>query len=272
MKIVQLNKFAELLDRIDKEDRSFAFLAGGTDIMPAVNFNYFDKEVVFDLSLFRNELHFIKENEKSIEIGALISLAEIANNKIIVEKVPQLADSINSIGSKQIRNMGTLAGNIANASPIADSSPVLLTLNVFINAISSMGERAIPIDDFFIDYKKTSLRKNEIIKSISIPFNNLDGKYGFRKVSARPEIAIAKINLAYAIQPNNVRFASGGAAKMPVRLKNVENNWGKDLSVKEWISVLNEDISPISDIRSTAEYRTHILANIIEELSQSSPE
>jgi xanthine dehydrogenase small subunit len=130
------------------------------------------------------------------------------------------------------------------------------------------GKRKIPIDDFFVDYKKTSLLKNEIITSISIPLNKSAGRYGFFKVADQDE-DISKVNLAYAVEPDSVKFACGGAAKIPTRLKNVELTWGKRLSIGEWTDALSLDIAPISDIRSTAEYRKSVLARLLSELSLS---
>lgn len=269
MKIVRLDRLEELIKNIDKESQSFALLAGGTDIMPALNLGIFEKEIIYDISNFENTLHFIKVEKNYVEIGALTPLSEIAANKTVIEMIPQLAMAINSIGSRQIRNMATLAGNIANASSIADSAPVLLTKGATINVLSVNGDRQISIDDFFIDYKKTSLRKNELIKSITINFNDPSGKYGFIKVAVRPEMAISKVNFAYAIEKDRVIFASGGVCKSPVRLKNVENNWGKELREIDWSQIVSKDISPISDLRSTAEYRKKVLVNIIAELAGS---
>lgn len=269
MEIVRLEKIEQLLERIDKEDEPFAFLAGGTDIMPSINLNKFNKEIIFDLSCFEKDFRFIQTNMESVEIGALSCFADITLNKTVCEKIPQLTEALNSIGSRQIRNMGTLAGNIANASPVADSAPVLLTKEAVVNVVNINGERSIPINEYFVDYKKTSLQKNELIKSITIPFNHFSGKYGFRKIAVRPDMAISKVNLAYAIESNGVKFASGGVYKYPIRLKNVERNWYQKLTVDEWCGVLSQDISPISDLRSTKEYRKQVLANIIAELSES---
>lgn len=263
IKFKKLKTLEGLLEEVDRETASFVLLAGGTDIMPAINKGTFAKDVVYDLTPFQDVLHFMKEHDGFIEIGALVGLAEVAENKIVIGNIPQLAKAINSIGSRQIRNMGTLAGNIANASPIADTAPVLLTKDAVVNAVSVNGERKINIDDFFIDYKKTALLKNEIIKSISIPFNNLGGKYGFYKVAVRPEMAISKVNLAWAIDDGGVKFAAGGATKMPIRLKNVEKAWGKKLSAHEWEDILSLDITPITELRSTAEYRRKVLANLL---------
>ncbi|HCQ31405.1 TPA: hypothetical protein DIU27_03435 [Candidatus Collierbacteria bacterium] len=271
MKIIRIKQFEDLLEEIDRTKEPFALLAGGTDIMPEVNEGLFRKQTVYDLSPFENELHFVEVSKNEIEIGSLVSLAEIASNTTVIEKIPQLVEAILSIGSRQIRNMGTLAGNIANASPVADSAPVLLTTEAVVNVVSLNGSREISIDDFFVDYKKTSLNGNEIIRSISVPFNSVSGKYGFRKVASQQE-AISKITFAYAIDAKSVRFASGGATKFPVRLLNVEHNWGQKQSVEEWEKVLSKDISPISDLRSTVEYRKKVLANIISELALSSPE
>ena len=231
--------------------------------MPAVHGKKFKQNILYDLEPLNHELNFISSNADSVTIGSMSRLSDIVENKTVIAHLPQLVKAINSIGSSQIRSMATLAGNVANASPVADSIPVLITTDTLVHSISIKGERSIPINDFFIDYKKTSLAKNEIIKAITIPFNKLGGKYDFYKVATHQDTDISKINLAYSIEPESTRFAAGGVSKMVVRLRALEKAWSSQLTVMQIRDLIAKDISPISDIRSTSEYRETTLSNLL---------
>lgn len=271
MKIIQPKSLDELLVLIDKDQESFVLLNGGTDIMPSWNRGELNVSTIYDLSQLHDSLQFIKEAGGSLEIGALAKLSEISKDPQVSTRLSQLAKAINSIGSKQIRHMGTLAGNLANASPVGDSLPVLLTKEAKINLVSISGQRTVPISDFFLGYKKLSLQKNEIIRSISIPINSPEGKYDFFKIAIRPEMAVSKVNLAYALENNSIRLASGGVRDIPVRLVSTEKHFfDYNLSRDTLARILLEDISPISDLRSTSQYRTEVLLNLIYSLYQLS--
>lgn len=264
MKFIQPRTLDELLSLIDQDQEKYVLLNGGTDIMPNLNRGELDVASIYDLSSLKDTLHFIKEVGDSLEIGALAKLSEIAQDTQVKEHIPQLAKAINSIGSKQIRHMGTLAGNIANASPVGDSLPVLLTKEAQINLISIAGPRTVSITDFFLGYKKINLQRNEIIYSITIPFNLPDSKYDFFKIAVRPEMSVSKINLAYAYENSSIRFASGGVKEIPIRLMNLETHFFEPNLSKEVISlILMQEIAPITDLRSTAEYRQKVLLNLI---------
>lgn len=264
MVIKQFPTVLSLLTELSTLDSSFVILNGGTDIMPAVNRNVLETKTLIDLESLSGELHYIKELDDAIEIGALVKLSEVANHQIILKKIPQLAKAIGSIGSRQIRNMGTLTGNVANASPIGDTIPVLMVQDATINIISLNSERHLSINDFYIGYKKKNLAKNEMIKSISIPFNHRGSQYDFFKVAIRPQMAVSKVNLAYALGDGRTIFASGGVRDIPVRLHNLEKHFNDSgLSRSDLAEVLQSDISPISDIRSTSTYRSTVLLNLI---------
>ena len=256
-----------LLYEINKDKRDFDFLAGGTDIMPLIHKGLYKKEIIYDMSPFKEELSFIREKNTSIEIGCLTTLFSIHSNNVVKQFLPQLSKALKSIGSVQIQNMATLTGNIANASPAADSVPVLLVKKASIKLKSIDGERTIPLENFYVDYKKTLKKKNEFIYSIEINKNKLGESSDFIKVGTKKAMAVSKINLSYSIFEKKVLFASGSIYRYPVRLYNVEKHWfGKNITKKNWLDILSEDIKPIDDIRSSSLYRKNVLTNLIYHL------
>ncbi len=265
--IKNINSLDELLREIDKESRDFDFLAGGTDIMSSIHKGIFKKELLFNLSSLKSTLSFICEKKTSVEIGCMTSLFSIHSNDLILHYLPQLSKALRSIGSVQIQNMATLAGNIANASPAADSVPVLLVKKGVVKLKSINRTRVIPIENFFINYKQTLQNKNEIIYSIEIEKNRPEEISDFIKIGTKKAMAVSKLNLSYSIIGKKVLFASGSVYKFPRRLYNVEKNWfEKNLSKHIWLDILSEDIKPIDDIRSSSLYRSNILNNLIFDL------
>lgn len=266
MLLKNTNSLDELLCEIDKENRDFDFLAGGTDIMPSIHKGIFKKELLFNLGPLKNKLSFIYEKKMTIEIGCMSSLFSIHSNDLILHYLPQLSKALRSIGSVQIQNMATLAGNIANASPAADSVPVLLVKKAVIKLKSINEIRTIPLENFFINYKQTLQDKNEIIYSIEIEKNKPEEISDFIKIGTKKAMAVSKLNLSYSIG-KEVLFASGSVFKFPKRLYNVEKNWfEKNLSKHMWLDIISEDIKPIDDIRSSSFYRLNILNNLIFDL------
>jgi len=269
MKLVTSNTFKDFLNELNSQNTEIGFLAGGTNIMLDEKRGTNDKKTVYNLSSFNEELQYIKTFENYIEVGALITINDLLHHPAVVAHLPQLVKSLESIGSKQVRNMGTLVGNLANASSIGDAIPVLLTIDAKVNIISAKGERTVSVDNFIIDYKKTCLAPNEIIKSISLPVNKLGSKYDFFKVAVRPTATISKVNLAYAKEGNIIRLASGGVNKIPTRLFNTEKLFEvQNLSRENFEETLNKDVSPISDLRSTSQYRKSVLLNLIFSIYQ----
>lgn len=269
MKLVTSKTFKEFLKELNSQSTVVGFLAGGTNIMLDEKRGTNEKKMVYNLSTFNEELQYMKTFENYIEVGALVTISDLLHHPYVIAHLPQLVKSLESIGSKQVRNMGTLVGNLANASSIGDAIPVLLTIDAKVNIISVKGERNVSVANFIVDYKKTCLAPNEIIKSISLHINKPGGKYDFFKVAIRPTATISKVNLAYAKEGNVIRLASGGVNKIPTRLFNTEKLFAvPNLSREDFEEALNKDISPISDLRSTFQYRKSVLLNLIFSIYQ----
>jgi len=261
---VRPNSLRELVDLLD--ETGGRILAGGTDIIPRMRYDMFPASVLVDASDI-TELSFIKEVDDQIAIGALTTHQEIVNSALLRSVNPALIAAAASVGSNATRNRGTLGGNIANASPAADTIPPLLAFDTQIQLVRKGVERSVPLKEFLVGPGKTSLEAGELIHSII--FSRLSGAWGaaFQKMGKRKGMAIAVVSVAAAVVLDSsglvqdARVALGSVAPTVVRsaraekmLIGTEANSG---AIRDAANAVVEDISPISDVRSTAEYRRH---------------
>ena len=256
------------LKKIIKKNKSAEFLSGGTDMSLVVTKQKKDiKNIIYLNSI--DELSYIKEKDKYIEVGATTPLIEF---ELIINKYyPDFNRILKRYGSVQIRNVATLAGNIATASPIGDSLPLLLSLDANIVIESFNKKMVIPIKDFFISYRKTKLKKGHFIRSIRIPIfkKNIFKAY---KISKRIDDDISSVcasfNLAIVNKKiRNIKIAYGGMAATPKRAFYCEkillnSNFSEDIILKAQKS-LEKDFQPIDDMRASKNYRVEIAKNLL---------
>jgi CO/xanthine dehydrogenase FAD-binding subunit len=247
--------------------------AGGTDLM-----------VLFEAGLLahkkfvniRNldELKGIEVTDEQVTLGALTTYAEVQRSRILHEEFPMLCDAARETGGIAIQNRGTLAGNIANASPAGDSPPALLIYEAVLELVSTAGVRRVSYAGFHTGYKQTMMREDELISRIFLPRGTKGWRQYYRKVGTRKAQAISKVCFAGAIRMESnrvadVRIALGSVAPMVVRCPRTEESLrGHSLEsevIKAARSELMNEIVPIDDIRSTANYRLRVAANLLEE-------
>lgn len=248
--------------------------AGGTDLMVRYKnetslLPRFDKNILYIGQI--DELKKVYENNEEIVIGAGCTLASLLRN----EHVPEiLKKAIRGAASPAIRNMGTIGGNICNASPAGDTLPILYSLNSRCSVISEGLERTINIEDFIYGPRRTALEKNEMLKSITIPKENFNIVH-YEKVGARKASAISKLSFAGLCNVENgrvqdLRISFGAVGATVVRLKEAENLIiGREINtldkfIKEAIEIYDKNINPIDDQRSTAQYRKIVVMNLIK--------
>ena len=208
----------------------------------------------------------------SLSIGALTTYTEIRRSRLCHEHVPALVEAAATIGAAQIQNRGTLGGNIANASPAGDTLPVLLAADAVFVLGSTRGEREVDAAEFWTGYRRTALLPDELVLRIRIPFVT-DREMRFRKVGTRRAQSISKVVMSAAWRSTpalsrgpwrDVRVALGSVAATPVRARATEaalegrapNPETADLAAE----TLAGELSPIEDVRSTAEYRRLVAA------------
>ncbi len=256
------------LKKIIQKNPKAHFLSGGTDLSLIVTKERKDIDTIIDLKNI-SELDFIKTSKKYIEVGAVTPLIKF--EKFILQYYPDFNSVLKRYGSIQIRNVGTIGGNIATASPIGDTLPILLSLNADITIEGKNKKKNISIKNFFQGYRKTKLKKGEFIYSIKIPIykKNIFKAY---KISKRFDDDISSVCASFNLQIinkkiKNIKIAFGGMAEVPKRAINCEKNLNnKNLSLISFErakNYLEKDFKPIDDMRATKEYRMEIAKNLL---------
>ncbi|CAL2101380.1 Xanthine dehydrogenase, iron-sulfur cluster and FAD-binding subunit A [Tenacibaculum sp. 190130A14a] len=238
-------------------------VANGTDVYV----RYADQMAEEDVHLLtdQNALKGISFSEGVCTLGANTTVTEIAESKKLQTVFPKLKQFLKLVSSEQIRNMGTIGGNFVNASPIGDMSIFFLALNSTLTIQKEDGsERQIPFQEFHQNYKVYDLHDNEILKDISFKVPQSNDKFNFEKVSKRTHLDIASVNAAGRITVENdlitdAHFSVGGTAAIPKYLSKTNAFLiGKTINsetVKEAETILQSEISPISDVRGASEYK-----------------
>jgi xanthine dehydrogenase small subunit len=257
------------LKKILKKNINADFLSGGTDLSLGVTKERKDINSIIYMNSIR-ELNYIKNNNEYIDVGASTPLIDL---EIYIKKYyPDFTKILKRYGSPQIRNVGTVAGNIATASPIGDCLPLLLSLNAKVVLQDLKKTKVLSLDSFFINYRKTKLKKGQFIHSIRIPLfkNNIFKAY---KVSKRFDDDISSICAAFNLEIvknkiQSVRIAYGGMAEIPKRAVFSEKILLNALFTEETIhkakEALEKDFKPISDVRASGSYRMNVAKNLLE--------
>jgi len=245
-------------------------IAGGTDLMVQKPEEIARTDISF-LS-HRNDLKTITDGKENIHIGAACTVNEIMQSKTIQKYIPDITTHFKLISSAPIRNMGTIAGNFVNASPIGDLSVIFLALNATIVIKKDNKKRIMPLKNFFIDYKKIDLQENEYIDTIRIPIPKQNFKFNFEKVSKRTHLDIASVNSALFIKINNdiieeCSVSAGGIAPIPKFMKETSTYFiGKQVTngtIIKASKIMQNEIAPISDIRGSKEYKKLLLRQLL---------
>jgi CO/xanthine dehydrogenase FAD-binding subunit len=265
---------AETLDDLHRllAETGGRVIAGGTDVLVQLQRGVFSATCLVDASRVHG-LRFITEGADGIHIGALTTYADILASPLLRDAAPALVEAASTVGAPQTRSRGTLGGNIANASPAADALPPLLTLNAQVRLTSSQGERVLPLSEVVCGPHQTCLRPDEIIHSVS--FTRVPGPSGaaFLKLGNRNGMAIAVVNVAVVLvlatdgKIAEAHVALGAAAPTPVRSFHAEAVLVGERPTEDVIAAAAQavpaDIAPISDIRGSADYRSHAARHLV---------
>jgi xanthine dehydrogenase small subunit len=249
---------ADALKMLRDED-ALVPLAGATDLYVALNFGTLPGTRFVDLWRLA-ALRKIERRDGVLSIGALATYTQIIKSRHVRAQAPMLVEAARQIGGVQIQNRGTIGGNIANASPAGDTLPVLAALDAVVVLRSTSGERRVPFGEFYTGYRATVRRPDELIVAVEIA--SVAGKQWFRKVGTRAAQAISKVVMA-AVRAERPRIALGSVGPTVVRARRTEEALGAGASAEEAARVLEAEITPIDDVRSTAEYRTTVAGNLL---------
>jgi xanthine dehydrogenase small subunit len=235
-------------------------IAGGTDLYVALNLGTLEGTRFLDLWAL-DELRQIRDGDGILSIGALASYSEIIRSRAVRARLPMLVSAAREIGGVQIQNRGTLGGNIANGSPAGDSLPVLMASDATVVLRSTAGERRVPLAEFYVGYRESVTRPDEIIIAVEVP--RVSGTQWFRKVGTRAAQAISKVVMA-GIRDERVRLAIGSVAPVPLRLRRTEDILSSGAGIEEGRAALEAEIAPLDDLRSTERYRLRVAGNLLE--------
>jgi OHCU decarboxylase len=249
-------------------------MAGGTELMVAHAAGRLVAPKLISLWEL-NELNFIRTSNGWISVGGGVTFGQIRRDATLAREFPLLTRAASWIGAIANQNRATLAGNIVNGSPAADAPPALLVYDAEIELVSRRGARRLPYADFHLGYKRSVLMPDELVLALHLPCRFADHHHYLRKVGTRKAMAITKVALAATVRVEagriaEIRLAAASVADRPVRLLAVEETLlGKEISSAAKAAArtaLLEEVKPIDDIRSTAAYRRHVAANLLDEL------
>jgi len=240
-------------------------LAGCTDLYVSLNFGTLADRRFLNLWGL-DALRSIELRRDVLSIGALATHTDLIRSRLVRARLPMLAAAAREIGGVQIQNRGTIGGNVANASPAGDSLPVLAAADAVVVLRSARETRRVPFTAFYTGYRQTARRPEELIAAFEIP--RVRGRQWFRKVGTRAAQAISKVVMAGVVEPTarggrRVRLALGSVAPTVVRAANTEAALASGASLTVAQETLLREIAPIDDIRSDAEYRRRVAANLL---------
>jgi xanthine dehydrogenase small subunit len=255
--------------RYRSEYKKAKTLAGGTDLQVLANKQAIKPEIILDISDVE-ELKTFKVDKNYITIGAGITITQA--ERLLKPHYPVFSAFLEYYASPQIKNIATLSGNIANASPVGDTIPFFMVTDSVVQVAGINAKRQISMNKFFRSYKQTDVQDDEIIAAIKIPLPKTNETIKLYKISKRKHLDISTFSAAFKIKINNdiienFSAAMGGVAPYPVRLYYIEKILTglkfSENSFMEAAKFLGQEISPISDLRGTKEYRLSVAKNIL---------
>lgn len=269
--IVSPRDLREALDLLS-EDPKLRPVAGGTDVMVLYAAGKLPRGDLLDLWGI-DALRGVTVTDDEIAMGALTTYTEVQEHPVLRAEFPMLVQAASETGGWAIQNRGTLGGNIANASPAADSPPALLCYGASVELISAQGTRAVPYEGFHTGYKQTVLMPGELISRVILPRTLAAGagsrRHCYRKVGPRRAQAISKVCFAGCADldaggaPRAVRIALSGVAPVVVRCPRTEALLLQGADEAALRASLAGEISPIDDVRSSAGYRRAVAQNLL---------
>jgi CO/xanthine dehydrogenase FAD-binding subunit len=245
-------------------------IAGGTDVMVDLNFDRFRPEALLDLTRVSDpDVVGWSVTDGVLTLGIDVTYAQVLAD--LAELAPGLALASRTVGSPQIRNRGTVVGNLGSASPAGDAHPPLLAAGASVEVESVAGRRLVPVAEFFLGPKRSALRPDELIRGVHVPVAT--GPQQFSKIGTRNAMVIAVTSFALALHPSHRRVGTGigSAGPTPLQAPEAEEllasslDWESGAPVAPEVrdrfgTLVGEAAAPIDDVRGTADYRRHALS------------
>lgn len=258
----------EALDYLE-QNAGTRILAGGTDLMIILRRNAEMPEHILDIKGIVETKRLEYKTNEGLFIGASVTVNQIAESKLILEKYPVLVQAANSLASYQLRNRATVVGNICNASPGADLAGPLMVYDAKVHIASTEGTRIVDINSFFTGVKKTVLKPNELVIGVSLPDVSQGDTSIFLKQARIKghDLGIVGVS-ARMTADKRINLAITAVAATPIRLTKIEEMLNSQSLTSELTSMAGKEvrniIKPISDVRSSAEYRLHVAEVLVK--------
>jgi CO/xanthine dehydrogenase FAD-binding subunit len=262
---------AEALDLLAEYDGEAQVIAGGTDIIPQLRHGNLSVDTLIDISCLP-DISTIHQDADTVILGGLVTHSQVANSTLVGEKATALADASASVGSPQIRNIATIAGNLANGHPAADAAMPLLALNASVTIASQNGDRVVPLSEFFLGKGKTALDpRREILTKIHFTAPRENEGNSFLRLSKRGSLTIAVLIFAAVIEADkeknvikDARIALGPVAAVPLRASKTEEFLRGAPITAETLRKAAESVcmesNPLSDpVWGSAEYKKEMI-------------
>lgn len=246
-----------------EENPAYYLLAGGTDLLVRMKLGRVSPGLFIDVSDLP-ELKAITVEAGKITIGAAVTHSEICRSSVIAQYAPVLAVAAASVGSPQIRNRGTVGGNVGNASPAGDTIPVLLAYDAVVKVVGTAGSREVPLKEFFTGPGRTVLQPGELMTGFSFAGQTPAQAGAFEKLGKRKALSISVVNAAVMVELqgriiSRARIAMGAVAATPIRIAAAEGVLsGREFSdevIARAAQMVSDTVNPIDDVRSEAAYR-----------------
>ncbi|SRR6056297_615048 len=277
---LKANSLDEAIDILADKKNEVKMVAGGTDMLVQIHHESDDlKEMKYLLDISAiSGLDVIEDNGEYLRLGALVTHSEIMDSVLINEKFPILQKAAEVIGSTQIRNRGTVGGNVNNASPAADLVTALIALDASVVLHSSHGKRELPLSEFITGPYCTDRKEDEIMTEVKVPYIQDEYYDCYQKVKRRQAVAIARINLAVITKVkdnkfNDIRVAFGSATPTATRFKEIEKELaGADLSAIDYEQLAektSEEMVGITGERWSTPYKRPVVGNLLKRALQS---
>jgi len=274
---IRPTRVEEVIDLLEQHGEAAALLAGGTDLVVALRDRKIVPRVVIDLKRTNDLPPVISAVDGWLTIGATVPLSEIESHEIVRLRFPALAEAAAVVGSIQIRNRATLVGNICNASPAADTVPVLAVYGTVVKVLGPAGERHLPVVDFIKGNRRTALAPGEIVTAVSIPLPKQPFGAAFARMTRRRGVDLATVNLCCGVNHAGVTtFAFGAVSARPLLVRDAEGILADPRAAADAkanaLDCLIAKASPITDVRASAEYRRAMLRVLAQRVQRRAGE
>ena len=279
--LLTLKSMPEALEVLSSDGPQALAVAGGTNVVPDLRSGRHTPKIVLDISRLK-ELHGIRREDGHVLAGGGVTIGELLASPLIAEHGQTLQMAGKLFANPMVRNRATVAGNLVDASPAADTAPALLVLDAEVDLQSKAGCRSVPLNEFFTGVRKTVRRPDELLMCVRWPVAKERTAYGYYKLGLRQADAISVVSVAIRLEMNvdgscrDARIALGSVAPRPLRALAAEESLrGQSLTETVFAragKLAAEAVSPISDLRASANYRQRMVAVLVERLLKQAAE